>query len=103
MSATASPIRPRRRPPPWALLLTLLLYLGGGALAAGHVHEAPAPADHPCDVCLLSASPAAAGPAVAPAPASVAGRDLLPPPASFILPPAAHRRPQGRAPPPLLN
>jgi hypothetical protein len=104
MSTAASQrLRPRRRPPSWALLLALLLYLGGGALAAGHIHEAPAPADHPCDTCLLATSPALAATAAALVPANTAGCDLLPLPASCLLPPAPHRRPQGRAPPPRLN
>lgn len=50
-----------RRLPLLGLLLSLLLYVGGGLLAAGHLHdEATEAADHSCATCLLAAATVAA-------------------------------------------
>lgn len=90
---------------PGALLLTLLLYLGGGVLAAGHLHlETDGVAlDHACEICLLAAATTAAPGSGVAVVAVVAGGLLLPVPFSPFRAPLRCSPPPARAPPSLLN
>ncbi len=99
---TVNSAMPTRRLPLLGLLLSLLLYVGGGVLAAGHLHhDGVEVADHACATCLLAAATVAAVGAVSlllPVIAIKTLSDVALRRRAFTV---AHR-PRARAPPALL-